>query len=102
MVAGRVLRSVDPASLPAQTSGVGSTDAATLRAREAFETSGPTPGELGRRVGYEGGVARRGAWRLPNDTGDPRLGTLRTFAEAVGVPAEGLVAGPKKGRSVNG
>lgn len=72
------------------------TDAAMLRARELFEKSGLTLDELGQKMGYEGDVARKGAWRFLNRTDDPRLSTLRKFADAVGVPVAELLAEPKK------
>lgn len=69
-----------------------------LRAKELFEKSGLTLDELGQKMGYEGEVARKGAWRFLNMTNDPRLSTLRKFAEAVGVPVAELLAESKKGR----
>ncbi len=70
-------------------------DPAMLRARQLFTESGLTLDELGRRMGYEGDVARKGAWRFLNKTDDPRLSTLRRFAEAVGVRVDELVAPPR-------
>jgi len=67
------------------------TDAAMVRARAAFTASGLTLDELGRRMGYEGDTARKGAWQFLNQTNDPRLSMLRKFADAVGVPVKELV-----------
>lgn len=61
-----------------------------LRCRELFAASGKTLDELGRGMGYEGDVARKGAWKFLNKTEDPRLSTLRKFAEALGVPLSEL------------
>lgn len=73
-------------------------DPAMLRARQLFEASGLTLDELGQRMGYEGDVARKGAWRFLNMTADPRVSTLRKLADALGVNVADLFAGPKKGR----
>lgn len=78
---------------------MGDTDQAMLTARKLFESSGLTLDELGQRMGYEGDVARKGAWRFLNKTGDPRLSTLRKFAEAVGVPVTDLLTERKKRRT---
>lgn len=66
-------------------------DPAMTRARKAFAESGLSLDELGRRMGYEGETARKGAWQFLNQTADPRLSTLRRFAAAVGVPVSELV-----------
>lgn len=75
---------------------MGNTDQAMIRVRELFAESGLTLDELGQRMGYEGDVARKGAWRFLNKTADPRLSTLRKFAEAVGVPVAELFGERKK------
>lgn len=75
-------------------------DKAILRARELFAQSGLTLDELGQKMGYEGGVARKSAWQFLNKTADPRMSTLRRFAAALSVPLADLLAEPekKKGR----
>lgn len=72
------------------------TDPAILRARELHKQSGMTFDQLGRRMGYGEGVARRAAWQFLNMTTDPRLSMLRRFAKAVGVPVSELVGEPGK------
>lgn len=70
-------------------------DPVMLRVRELFVASGLTLDELGQRMGGEGDVARKSAWQFLNKVADPRLGTLRKFAAAVGVAIADLVAEPK-------
>lgn len=71
-------------------------DPVMLRVRELFAASGLTLDELGQRMGAEGDVARKSAWQFLNKVADPRFGTLRKFAEAVGVSVGELVAEPKR------
>lgn len=52
--------------------------------------------ELGRAMGAEGEVARKSAWQFLNRVNDPKLGTLRRFAKALGIPIEDLVSERKK------
>jgi transcriptional regulator with XRE-family HTH domain len=67
--------------------------------RDLFEKSGLTLDELGQKMGYEGDVARKSAWQFLNKIADPRISTLRKFADALGVPiAELLADGNKKGK----
>jgi transcriptional regulator with XRE-family HTH domain len=66
------------------------------RVRAVFEASGLTLDELGKRMGHEGDVARKGAWQFLNKIIDPRLSTLRKFAEAVGVSLADLVNNDKR------
>jgi transcriptional regulator with XRE-family HTH domain len=61
------------------------------RARLLFENSGLSLDELGRRMGYAGDTARKGAWQFLNKTTDPRLSMLQRFAEAVNVSLSDLV-----------
>jgi transcriptional regulator with XRE-family HTH domain len=70
-------------------------DPSMPRLREWLEKSGLTLHELGVKMGYPETVARKAVWQLLR-TGDPRIGTLRKFAEAAGIPIEELVAGPKR------
>ena len=67
-----------------------------LRARQLFADSGLTLDELGQQMGYEGDVARKGAWRFLNMTADPRVSTLRKVADALGVRVADLFAEPKR------
>jgi transcriptional regulator with XRE-family HTH domain len=75
------------------------TDRAILRARDLFEKSKLTLDELGKRMGYEGDVARKSAWQFLNKTADPRASMLRKFAAAVGIPVADLFTETKKGRA---
>lgn len=61
-----------------------------------FEKSKLSLDELGQKMGYEGETARKAAWQFLRRTSDPRLGTLRRFAAALGVSIEELVAEKKK------
>jgi transcriptional regulator with XRE-family HTH domain len=61
------------------------------RARKSFASSGMSLEELGRRMGYEEGTARRAAWQFLKKTSDPRLSMLYRFADAVKIPVEELV-----------
>jgi hypothetical protein len=61
----------------------------------SFRSKPLTMHELGVRMGYPETVARQSVWQLLR-TGDPRIGTLRKFDEAAGIPIEELVAGPKR------
>jgi transcriptional regulator with XRE-family HTH domain len=75
-----------------------SVDPAILRARKLFKASGKSLDELGREMGAEGEVARKSAWQFLNMVNDPKLGTLRRFAKAMGVSVEELVTDTLKGR----
>jgi transcriptional regulator with XRE-family HTH domain len=66
-------------------------DPAMVKARKAFKMSGLSLDELGQRMGAEGEVARKSAWQFLNKVNDPKLGTLRRFAKAVGVPLKSLL-----------
>ena len=61
------------------------------RARAAFERTGMSLDELGRKMGYGEATARKSAWQFLNHTNDPRLSMLRRFAAAVGVRLSELV-----------
>ena len=71
-------------------------DPMMAHAREVFEGSKLTLDELGRRMGYEGEVARKAAWQFIHPTNDPRLSMLRRFAAAVGVSLVELFADEEK------
>ena len=47
--------------------------------------------ELGREMGAEGEVARKSAWQFLNKVNDPKMGTLRRFAKAIGISVSDLV-----------
>jgi transcriptional regulator with XRE-family HTH domain len=70
-------------------------DPSMPRLREWFEKSGLTLHELGVKMGYTEQVARKAVWQFLR-SGDPRIRTLRKFADAAGIPIEELVAGAKK------
>ena len=59
--------------------------------RNAFERSGMTLNELGEALGYAGPTARKRAWFLLYRTSDPRISTVLTVAEAMGVKISDLV-----------
>ncbi len=61
--------------------------------RRAVEESGLTQEDVGLRMGFASGSARRAVSRLLNaDAGhDPRLSTLLSFAEALGKPLQKLL-----------
>jgi transcriptional regulator with XRE-family HTH domain len=61
------------------------------RARLLFEESGLSLDELGQRMGYERGTARKAAWQFLNKTTDPRLSMLQRFSEALNVSLVDLV-----------
>lgn len=61
------------------------------RAQEVFEKAGISLEELGRRMNYEEGTARRAAWQFLRKTTDPRLSMLQRFADAMNVPLADLV-----------
>jgi transcriptional regulator with XRE-family HTH domain len=66
-------------------------DPAIVKARKLFERSGKSLDELGRAMGLEGQTARKGAWQFLNKVCDPKIGTLRLFAKAMGVSVKDLV-----------
>jgi transcriptional regulator with XRE-family HTH domain len=61
------------------------------KAIKLFHQSGMTLEELGLKMGYEPGTARRAAWQLFNKVSDPRLSTLERLAEALGVRPRDLL-----------
>lgn len=69
------------------------------RVREAYDKSGLTLDQLGEKMGSEGETARKAAWQFLNKVDDPRVSTLRKFAEAVGVPLADFFSEKKKGRA---
>jgi transcriptional regulator with XRE-family HTH domain len=73
-----------------------SEDPVMQRVREAFEASGMSLDELGQKMGIEGETARKAAWQFLNKVDDPRVSTLRKFANAVDVPLAEFFPGKKK------
>ena len=66
-------------------------DATMARVRALFEKSGLTLVELGTRMGYPADTARQSAWQFVAKTEDPRVSTLKRFAQAMGVDAKDLL-----------
>ncbi len=65
-------------------------DPVIRKAAALFEKSGMTLDELGQKMGFEEGTARRAAWQFLNKVNDPRVSTLRKFAKAIGVKVSEL------------
>ena len=72
------------------------TDPIIERARQLLTEKGITLDELGKRMGFEGDVARKAAWQFLNKVADPRLSTLRKFASAIGIPVAELLVEQKE------
>jgi transcriptional regulator with XRE-family HTH domain len=66
-------------------------DPTMIRVRAHFKESGLTLHELGVKMGYPEETARKSAWQFIQKTDDPRLGTLRKFARAMGVSLQELI-----------
>ena len=65
-------------------------DPVIVRARALFARSNLSLEEVGRRMGYGEDTARKATWQLLNKTNNPRVETLRRFADALGVPLRDL------------
>lgn len=61
------------------------------RARLLFEKSGLSLDELGQRMGYTSGVARKSAWQFLNKTIDPRLSMVQKFADALSLTVSDII-----------
>jgi len=61
--------------------------------RAWLEESGKTLHELGVAMGFPESQARKAVWQFLRSK-DPRIGTLRKFAAAAGIPLEELIAEP--------
>ncbi len=61
------------------------------RARALFEKSGLSLEELGKRMGYANGAARKSAWQFLNKTMDPRLSMLIKFADALNLTLSDVI-----------
>ena len=71
-------------------------DPVIVRAKLIFDASGKTLDELGMAMGAtKKDVARKSAWQFFNGKADPRLGTLRKFAAAMGISVLDLFADEK-------
>jgi hypothetical protein len=71
-------------------------DPAILKAKKLFQASGKSLDELGRDLGLTGATAKKGAWQLLNRVADPKIGTLRLLAKALGISIEELVSERRK------
>ena len=73
-------------------------DLSMSRVRAWLKQSRLTLHDLGIKMGYDAATARKSVWQFLR-TVDPRIGMLRRFAAAAGVPLEELVAPakPKRG-----
>lgn len=67
------------------------TESVLKKAKAILEKSGMTQDELGIKMGFETGVARRAVWQLFNKTPDPRFSTLLRLAESLGVELKDLL-----------
>ena len=67
------------------------TDGVMDNIRGEFKRSGMTPNELGEGLGYHGPTATKRAWFLLYRTSDPRISTVLTVAETLGVKISNLV-----------
>jgi transcriptional regulator with XRE-family HTH domain len=65
------------------------------RAKAAFEQSGLTLEEVGKRMGADPDTARNTAWQFLNRTTDPRLSMLLRFCAAVETPLTRLLTNKK-------
>ena len=73
------------------------TDGVMNNIRSAFQRSKMTLNELGEGLGYHGPTAAKRAWFLLHRTSDPRISTVITVAETLGVEIGDLT---KKSSSV--
>ena len=62
-----------------------------MRHRARFEKNGLALHDLGLKIGYPEGTARKSAWQFVRQTTDPRVSMLRRFAKAVGVNLKDLL-----------
>ena len=69
------------------------------RANEAFEKSGMTLEEIGKRMGADPATARMTAWQFLRKSIDPRVSMLLRFCKAIELPIEEFLAEKKKSRS---
>jgi transcriptional regulator with XRE-family HTH domain len=62
------------------------------KVNKLFEESGLTLEQLGEKMGYGPGTARKAAWGFLKNTSDPRLSTLEALATALGVQVKDFFA----------
>lgn len=67
--------------------------------RANFEKSGLSLQDLGQKMGYSDGTARKSAWQFIRQTSDPRMSMLRRFAGAMGIDLRELLVAEKKPRA---
>ncbi|MDZ4659450.1 MAG: hypothetical protein SH868_17915 [Bythopirellula sp.] len=65
-------------------------DPTMRKVRKLIEASGKTQQEIGVSMGYPAASARQAVFQFVK-SGDPRIGTLRKFAKAMGVKLENLI-----------
>lgn len=65
-------------------------DPSMAKVRRAVEKSGMTQQQLGAKMGYKPETARQAVNQLLR-TSDPRIGTLRRLAKALGVKLDSLI-----------
>jgi transcriptional regulator with XRE-family HTH domain len=61
------------------------------KANALFDASGMTLEQLGEKMGYGPGTARKAAWGFLKNTSDPRLSTLEALAQALAVEVKDLL-----------
>jgi len=61
------------------------------KARKLMKKKGLTLDEVGVRMGYKPGSARRSVWQIFHETPDPRFSTLARLAQALEVPLRDLL-----------
>lgn len=66
-------------------------DPSMERVNRWYKASGLTQQELGEKMGFPVAIARQSAWQFLQGK-DPRISTLRRFAEASGIELAELVA----------
>jgi len=66
-------------------------DSAMKKALKLFGDSGKSLDQLGQEMGYEGETARKAAWQFLHKVNDPRLSSLRRFANAMDVDVKELL-----------
>jgi transcriptional regulator with XRE-family HTH domain len=72
-------------------------DPSMAKVKALFEQSGLSMNDLGLKMGFAAEVARQSVFQFMK-SGDPRIGTLRRFAKAIGIEIEELVGEEKRKR----
>jgi transcriptional regulator with XRE-family HTH domain len=65
-------------------------DPSMSKVQKAIDASGMSRQELGEKMGYDAKIARQAVYQLLK-TSDPRIGTLRKLAKALGVKVNDLI-----------